>query len=127
MTQHSHMNPRAASREWRLMHVLAAWTVASLALAIGFSTAYPEQVANSTESIAALTPFWQVARVLVGLGALAAMWLWLKMVGDYMRRSSQLRTSWGVALFMGLFVGALFYFWRVWRPDVSQRAHRHAA
>jgi hypothetical protein len=109
------------------MHVLAAWTVASLALAIGFSTAYPEQVANSTESIAALTPFWQVARVLVGLGALAAMWLWLKMVGDYMRRSSQLRTSWGVALFMGLFVGALFYFWRVWRPDVSQRAHRHAA
>ena len=109
------------------MHVLAAWSVASVALAIGFSTAYPEQVANSTESIAALTPFWLVARIFVGLGAVAAIWLWLRMVGDYMQRSSQLRTSWGIALFLGLIIGALFYFWRVWRPGAKQGAHAHAA
>jgi hypothetical protein len=127
MNQYPHMDPRASNREWRLMHVLAAWSVVSIALAIGFSTAYPEQVANSTESIAALTPFSLVARIFVGLGAMAAIWLWLKMVGDYMRRSSQFRASWGAALFIGLIIGALFYFWRVWRPAASQGALAHAA
>ena len=127
MSQQLHMNPGASNREWRLMHILAAWSVAAIALGIGFTAAYPEQVANSTESIAALTPFWLVARIFVGLGAVAAIWLWLRMVGDYMQRSSQLRTSWAIALFLGLTIGALFYFWRVWRPGASQGAHAHAA
>ena len=89
------MGSRVSHRDWQLMHVLAAWSVASIALAIGFSTAYPEQVANTAESIAALSPFWLVARILVGLGAVAAIWLWLRMVGDYIRhRPSQFRTAW---------------------------------
>jgi purine-cytosine permease-like protein len=127
MSQHPHMNPRAASREWRLMHVLAAWSVTSMVLAIGLSEAFPEQVANTPESIVALTPFWLGARIFVGLGAVAAIWLWLRMVGDYMRHCSQARTSWGIALFIGLIIGALFYFWRVWRPGVNRGAHAHAA
>jgi len=122
------MGSRVSRRDWQLMHVLAAWSIASFVLAIGFSTAYPEQVVNTAESIAALSPFWLVARTLVGLGAVAAIWLWLRMVGDYLRhRPSQFRIAWGITLFVGLFIGALFYFWQVWRPRTGQGVHAHAA
>jgi O-antigen/teichoic acid export membrane protein len=121
------MESQASHRDWRLMHTLAARSLASIVLAIGFSAAYTTHVVDTVASISELSPSWLIARVLVGLGAVAAVWLWFRMAGDYLRhRPSQDSTAWRVALFVGLVVGALFYFWWVWRPRTSPSEKPHA-
>jgi uncharacterized membrane protein YbhN (UPF0104 family) len=121
------MELKAASRDWQLLNALAAWAVVSIVLGIGLSTAYPDQVANTADSIREIPPFWLLMRLLVGLGAVAAIWLWCRMAGHYLRqRPAQHHATWGAAIFVGLIIGALFYFWLVWRPASNPALHAHA-
>jgi hypothetical protein len=121
------MELKSSPRDWHLLHALAAWAVVSIVLGVGLSTAYPDQVANPTDSIMELTPFWLLTRLLVGLGAVAAIWLWCRMAEHYLRqRPAHHQAAWGAAIFVGLIVGALLYFWLVWRPSSNLAPSAHA-
>jgi hypothetical protein len=122
------MDLRSSQQDWRLIHVLVIWSAVSVVLAIGLSGIYPTPDNPSTEWMAALPPLELMLRIAVGLGAIPAIWLWLRMAGDYLRqRSSKHRLVWGAAIFMGLYLGALLYFWAIWRPRVRPTLAAYAA
>lgn len=111
-----HMNSRAIPRQWRLFHFLAAWTVGSISAAILADTVFSVSNPSTLAELLTRSPGELALRIAVGLGAVAAMWLWIQMIRDYFRAApASHRVGWGVALFAGLFVGGLLYFWFVWR------------
>jgi hypothetical protein len=70
-----------------------------------------------------------IFRILVGgMGAAAAICLWVRMVADYIqRRPNQHSAFWGLALFLAMYLGALAYFWWIWRPRRQSEASASAA
>ena len=122
------MDSRATTGEWRLFHLLAAWTVASVAVAVLADLVFSIPNVSSTTELAALSPASIALRIVVGLGAVAALWLWVQMLKDYFRESPPTqRTAWGIVLVAGLMAGGLLYFWFVWRPRSQPRSQRAAA
>ena len=56
-------------------------------------------------------------RALGSLSVLALFWLWIRMLIDFFReRPPRFSVAWGWFLFLGTYLGALAYFWTVWRP-----------
>jgi hypothetical protein len=110
------MKSRRTTRDWWLFHLLAAWAVASIATVVVADSVFSAPKVSTWAEVAALSPGAILLRIAVGLGGVAAIWLWFQMIRDYLRaRTSKGRAAWGVALFAGLVVGGLFYFWFVWR------------
>jgi hypothetical protein len=113
-----HIDSKSARHDWVLMHALAAWSLISIAHAIVFSSVYPTPNNPDAAWFAGIGPLELALRITVGLGAIAAVWLWLRMTGDYLRKRPTNRgVAWGVAIFVGLYLGAVAYFWWVWRPN----------
>jgi hypothetical protein len=128
MSKGLHMESQVSHRDWHLMHALAGWTVASIVLGIGLSTAYPDQVVTTAASIGQLSAPWLIARVFIGLGAIAGIWLWLRMASDYLRQQPpQHSLAWGITVFVGQVVGGLLYFWWMWRPRKASNLRAQAA
>jgi hypothetical protein len=121
------MDSRATHNEWRLLHVCAAWTVASFALVIAWDTTLSPPSIESLSELMALSPVEIALRSLIGLSAPAAIWLWLRMLLDYLRGGvATHKLAWGFAIIGGVVLGGLLYFWFVWRcrnhPGVERAA-----
>ena len=122
------MDSKSAHQDWVLMHALTAWSLISVALAIVFSSVYATPQNADAAWIAEIGPLELAIRITVGLGAIPAIWLWLRMAGDYLReRSTSHGVAWGLAIFVGLYLGALAYFWWVWRPSKLPKQDMDAA
>jgi len=56
-------------------------------------------------------------RAALAIGFFALLWLWIRMLVDFFReRPKSHPVAWGWALFLGMYIGGLVYFWAVWRP-----------
>jgi len=122
------MDSRATTGEWRLFHFLAAWTVSSFAVAVLADVVFSVPNVSTTIELAALSPASIAFRIVVGLGAVAALWLWVQMLRDYFRAGpTTQRTAWGIVLLAGLIAGGILYFWFVWRPRSQPRSQSAAA
>jgi hypothetical protein len=110
------MDSRATHREWHILHVCAGWTVASFVLAIAWDTTLSPPNIELLSELMALSPVEIAFRSLIGLGGPAAIWLWLRMLLDYLRGGAATHNlSWGFAIIVGVVLGGLLYFWFVWR------------
>jgi hypothetical protein len=101
---------RNSKGEWYFAHVLA-W-LAFLTLAVLLAARIYLEAAGVK-----VVEFPAVARVILGAGVFATIWFWIRMLVDYFRqRPPRHPVLWGWALFLGMVVAALPYFWLVWRP-----------
>jgi hypothetical protein len=122
------MHSRATHSEWRLLHLLGAWTVASIVLVIVWDTTLSPPNVGSLSELAALSPVEIALRSLIALGAPAGIWLWLRMLRDYIKeRAATHRVAWGIMIFGGVVLGGLLYFWFEWRPRNHPGLERAAA
>ena len=56
-------------------------------------------------------------RALGALSMVALFWLWIRMLIDFFReRPPRHPVAWGWFLLLGSYIGALAYFWAIWRP-----------
>ena len=101
----------AQTRSWYFLHALAVMTVVFVAFLFGLLvysslTAQPPKVELPW-------PFRAFGSVCV----IALLWLWVRMLVDFFRqRPPKYPVAWGWFLFLGSYIGALAYFWAVWRP-----------
>src|SRR5262249_33999489 len=101
----------ARARSWYLLHVLAL--LAFLFVAFLFSLAVYSSVTDRVPKFEMPLP----VRLLGSLSFIAVFWLWIRMLIDFFRRRPPSHpVAWGFFLFLGSYVGALVYFWVVWRP-----------
>lgn len=119
-----HVNSNS-HRDWILIHALAGVSALVVALVILFET----YDTNGRLPGAADPLIEAIIRSLIGaVGAVAAIWLWVRMLVDYIhQRPVKHPLSWGLALFLGAYVGALVYFWRIWRPRHRSGTSTNAA
>jgi hypothetical protein len=109
----SSSTPSAAERRrtWYFLHVLASMT----ALFVAFMFGLAAYVSVTDEMPKLDLPL--AVRVLGSLSIFALFWLWIRMLIDFFReRPSRHPVAWGWFLFLGSYLGALAYFWTVWRP-----------
>jgi hypothetical protein len=104
-------NPRP---DWTQAHVLAGFSLMAFIVVVALESYFSDRPLVD----GAHTPLHPVLRsVIGGPAALAAIWFWVLMVADYIReRPAKNSGLWGVVLCVGLYPGALGYFWRIWRP-----------
>jgi hypothetical protein len=96
-------------RVWYLVHVLAVLTV----VLILFATAV--NVIQSATGRFPQFPTW--IGVIVLICAFALFWFWVRMISDFFAvRPATHAAGWGWFLFLGAWLGALVYFWVIWRP-----------
>ncbi len=105
------MTAAARTRSWYLLHVLAAMTLLLVASLLGLLI-YSSMTGQLPKLDLPLP-----ARVLGSLSVIALFWLWIRMLIDFFReRPARYPVAWGWFLFLGSYIGALAYFWTVWRP-----------
>ena len=120
------MEARTSRRDWQLMHALAALSVTTIVA--GVIAANTGQTVETIDAFRQLSPAERALRILVGLGAVPVIWLWLRMVADYIRhRPSRHRVAWGVLFFIALPASGLLYFWWVWRARFNPKPASLAA
>ena len=108
------------------MHTLAVLSVTTIV--VGVIAANTTQAVETIDAFRRLSPTERVLRILVGLGAVSVIWLWLRMVADYIRhRPSRHHVAWGVLLFIAPPASGLFYFWWVWRARFNPKRASLAA
>jgi hypothetical protein len=109
------MDSQSSQSEWRYC---TCWRLGGriIAFVIALDAFSPIQNVDTAAEIAALSPASIAFRIVIGLGAPAALWLWVRMIIDYFRRRPATHGfAWGVAIFAGLYVVGS-YFLAVWRP-----------
>jgi len=101
----------APIRSWYLVHTLAGMTVLFVAFAAAFLT---------YSFVTGQVPKLELPLAVRSFGALcviALFWFWIRMLVDFFReRPPRFPVLWGWSLFLGSYLGALAYFWVVWRP-----------
>ena len=104
--------PSSGSRahaEWYFVHSLAALTTLVVVYLFG-SLGYFAYTGSPTQIPPMLRP-------VLAVGAVTLLWFWIRMLIDFFRRRpSSTPVAWGFALVLGVYLGALAYFWYVWRP-----------
>ena len=96
-------------RTWYLVHALAGLTLSVVVFLVSVQIYHSAMDRFPQLSTPALT--------LVAVGAFALLWFWVRMLSDYFgKRPSLHAAGWGWFLFLGFYLGALAYFWAVWRP-----------
>jgi hypothetical protein len=96
-------------RVWYGVHVLAALTVALILLATAVN------IVEWTTGEFPQPPAWLGAPV--GICVIALIWFWARMLSDFFAvRPATHAAGWGWFLFLGAWLGALVYFWVIWRP-----------
>jgi hypothetical protein len=95
--------------EWYFVHVLAGLTIVEVVL-----------LASANLYISFLGEPDKLSlpqAVLLGIGAVAVLWFWVRMLSDFFReRPPSHQAAWGWFLFLGMYFGGLAYFFSVWRP-----------
>lgn len=105
------LTPAQIRRGWYLSHVLAGMTLVLVVFLFAdltyFSlTDHPPEL----DLPVAIRGFLTVC-------GFALMWFWIRMLVAFFReRPPRFPVLWGWALILGSYMGALAYFWIVWRP-----------
>lgn len=98
-------------RSWYLLHVLATMTLLLIVFLLGLLL-YSSLIGQWPKLDLPLP-----VRALGSLSVIALLWLWIRMLVDFFReRPARYPVAWGWFLFLGSYIGALAYFWTVWRP-----------
>jgi hypothetical protein len=109
----------AQMRSWYLLHALAVMALVLFAFLSGL-LAY--------SSLTDQAPSLDLPSPVLAFGSLcviAQLWLWVRMLVDFFRERPQRHpVAWGWCLLLGSYVGALAYFWAVWRPRNNPRARQ---
>ena len=101
----------ARKRSWYLLHALAG--VGALLAVFLFGSLFYSSLTGQLPKVDLPMP----ARALGSLGVIALIWLWIRMLIDFFReRPPSHPVAWGFFLMLGSYIGALVYFWVVWRP-----------
>ncbi|MCC6631522.1 MAG: hypothetical protein IT482_05595 [Gammaproteobacteria bacterium] len=101
-------------RQWYLVHALVVLGLPALLVLFSFATYFA-----SFGKVPALY-FPVPLRGLLALGVFSLLWLWVRMLVDFFRdRPPTHPVAWGWFLFLGAYIGALAYFWAIWRPRNS--------
>jgi hypothetical protein len=99
------------ARSWYLLHVLAGMTLLLVVFLVGMLIYF------SLTGRASVLDVPLPLRALCSLSVIALFWLWIRMLIDFFReRPARYPVAWGWFLFLGSYIGALAYFWTVWRP-----------
>jgi drug/metabolite transporter (DMT)-like permease len=107
----SRLPPAAQRRSWYLLHTLAV--MALLFLGFLFGLLVYSRLTNQAPSVDLPWPL----RAFGSLCVVALLWLWVRMLVDFFReRPPKHPVAWGWFLFLGSYIGALAYFWAIWRP-----------
>jgi len=94
--------------EWYFVHSLAALTIFEVALLAALNVYFPVGKPPGVTMPLGLA---------FGIGGFASLWFWVRMLSDFFReRPPSHQAAWGWFLFLGLYVGAVVYFFCVWRP-----------
>jgi len=95
--------------EWYFIHVLAILTIVEVVVlaALNLYTYYGGRPDEMSMPLG----------VVIGIGAFALLWFWVRMLSDFFReRPPSHQAAWGWFLFLGMYFGGLAYFFSVWRP-----------
>ena len=107
----SRLASAARTRSWYLLHALAVMTLVFAVFLFGLLT-----YSWLTDQPPRVDLPWP-ARAFGSTCVIAIFWLWVRMLVDFFRqRPSRNPVAWGWFLFLGSYLGALAYFWAVWRP-----------
>jgi hypothetical protein len=99
------------TRSWYLLHVLAGMTLLLVVFLFGMLVYF------SSTGMAPMLDWPLPVRAFGSLSVIALFWLWIRMLVDFFReRPARYPVAWGWFLFLGSYIGALAYFWAVWRP-----------
>jgi hypothetical protein len=108
-------------KDWRLVHILASITAAALLIAIGLNLFVTTHYLTERQFPSQIDLRSIPLRVVAVASAFAVIWFWFKMLSHYYRAAPKKHPfAWAVALILGLYFGALAYFWFVWRPSHAQ-------
>jgi hypothetical protein len=92
-------------REWLFVHGLAILASVTVALLFGLLL-----IGLPIELPMAVRAFGLV-------GMFALLWFWVRMLVDFFKeRPPSHAVEWGFIITLGSYIGALAYFWLVWRP-----------
>lgn len=99
------------TRSWYLLHVLAGMTLVLVVFLFGML------IYSSLTGEAPVLNLPLPLRALSSLSVIAVFWLWIRMLVDFFReRPASHPVAWGWFLILGSYIGALAYFWTIWRP-----------
>jgi hypothetical protein len=105
----------ATSENWILDHVLMVQTLLSVAYFVWLITLFDF---DSADPLTSLDPE-RLSPLIVLVGTfctIAALVFWIRMFADFFKhRPRKHRAFWGAFLLVGGHVGAVVYFWVVWR------------
>ena len=110
---------------WYLEHVWAALAAVSFAYLYWVMTHFD---LDAGLDIGSLQMQVQGSRGIILAGTasfIAAIVHWIHMFRDYFRQEPErFAAAWGIFLFVGAHLAALFYFFAIWRPRQRQRPAR---
>jgi hypothetical protein len=111
MVASTQLSADLAKRRWLFVHVLAAVTAVTASLLFVLALLGPLNQAM------AQFLFSLPIRVLLMFGMFTIIWFWVRMLVDFFReRPTSHPVLWGFLVTLGSYLGALAYFWLVWRP-----------
>lgn len=120
MAMSSDIERRRKRSSWFLTHTLAVLTLITVLMLAGLSVLWLREGQAAFE-----IPL--PVRVLGGIGTVAMLWLWIRMLVAYFReRPPHYSVFWGFFLMLGSYIAALFYFWFVWRSRHRPNPRDHA-
>lgn len=106
------LTPAQRKRSWYLSHVLAGMTVA-LVVFLFADLGYFSLTGRPPE-----VDLPMAVRAFLAACGFALVWFWIRMLVAFFReRPARFPVLWGWALILGSYLGALAYFWIVWRPN----------
>jgi hypothetical protein len=105
------LTPAQRRNSWYLSHLLACMTLVVVVFLFA-DLAYFSLTERPPEVDLPLA-----IRVFLAVCAFALFWFWIRMLVAFFReRPARFPVLWGWALTLGSYMGALAYFWIVWRP-----------
>jgi len=96
--------------EWYFSHTLAGMALFTVIVALGMQVYFDSTGQESIDFPVAVS--WTLGICVFGM-----LWFWIRMISDFFReRPASHPVLWGWVVILGMALGALPYFWLVWRP-----------
>jgi hypothetical protein len=113
----SHVASGTTRREWLGLHVLFWHGLITTASLLAMNICYTVLHFINGLPIGEMQLPSAPIRVIIAAGIFSLLWLWIRMLIDFFRlRPSRHPVLWGWGVTIGMYIGAMFYFWFVWRP-----------
>jgi len=111
------MSPQRYNASWYLEHVWAALAAGSFVYLYWVMTHFDLDAAFDIEKLQ-MQVEGSRGIILAGTASfIAAIVFWFHMFGDFFRKEPErYALAWGIFLFVGAHLAALFYFFMIWRP-----------